>query len=320
MENLSRMVRRLLTRLPARATPNTSLNRAEDYDPGLRREETPIDARDIRVNELLDKQQVQKLFSEDTVSVWLQMLQADDPPVRVHLTKLLSAVKGRKAGDALARLALFDLSSEVRDAAVEALAGRPAEDYRRTLLDGFRYPWAPVADHAAAALVTLNDRSAAEALAPMLDLPDPAAPTRNDEGKWVKAEVAKINHLRNCLLCHAPSSNSSDHVRGLVPRRDQPLPVEYYNRSAGEFVRADVTYLRQDFSVLETVARPGEWPAQQRFDYIVRRRPLTDQELIDMVYSDAPPRTYPQREAVKFALEKLTAPEGRPVDKVGLGP
>ena len=36
--------------------------------------------------------------------------------------------------------------------------------------------------------------------------------------------------------------------------------------------------------------------------------------------TERPPPSFSHTEAVKFALEKLTAPEGRPVDKVGLGP
>lgn len=249
-----------------------------------------------------------------------QMLCVEEAPIRLQLTKMLAATEGNKASVALARQALFDMSPTVREAAVVALKGRPAKEYRQTLLDGFRHPWPPVAEHAAYALTTLDDRAAAKDLRTMADLPDPAAPSLNEQKRWVKADLVKVNHLRNCLLCHSPSSSPRDPVRGFVPKIGEALPPSYYAQPEGDFVRADVTYIRQDFSLIEAVKDPGLWPRMQRFDYVVRRRPLTDQELIDMVYSDAPSRNYPQREAVKFALEKLTAPEGRPVDKVGLGP
>ena len=260
------------------------------------------------------------MLREENASTLAQMLQAEDTPVRLHLTKMLASIEGRPAAQALARQALFDLTREVREAAVDALKDRPAEDYRQTLLDGFRHPWPPVADHAARALAALDDRGAVKDLEAMLDLPDPSGPVLSDNKKWVKTELVKVNHLRNCLLCHAPSSSAQDRIRGFVPKPGEELPPGYYEERGGDFVRADVTYLRQDFSLIEAVKDHGKWPLGQRFDYLVRRRPLTDEELIDLVDSDAPPRTYPQREAVRFALEKLTAPEGRPVDKVGLGP
>ena len=54
---------------------------------------------------------------------------------------------------------------------------------------------------------------------------------------------------------------------------------QYYESTGGSFVRADVTYLRQDFSVPQPVPRPGQWPANQRYDYMVRKRFLTGEEL-----------------------------------------
>ena len=100
-------------------------------------------------------------LKEENASTLAQMLQTEDVPVRLELAKALASIKGRPAGQALARLALFDLTREVREALTAALQDRPAEDYRQTLLDGFRYPWPPVADHAAAALAALQDRGAA---------------------------------------------------------------------------------------------------------------------------------------------------------------
>jgi hypothetical protein len=256
---------------------------------------------------------------------------------------------------------VFDLSAEVREAAVGALADRPRDEYRGLLLDGLRYPWAPVADHAAEALVALDDRDALPRLTALLAEPDPAQPAPRtfhdidpalirsapwpreawptavvlDEGKigerrtgllpypndvpgraqaltgsvTVVREVVRVNHLRSCLLCHPPSSNRADPVRGLVPSPEQPLPppftTAYYDGQTGGFVRADVTYLRQDFSVPQPVADPGKWPAHQRYDYVVRTRYPTLDEL-----RRQEPATYPQREAVRWALREIGAKEG----------
>ena len=119
-------------------------------------------------------------------------------------------------------------------------------------------------------------------------------------------EVVRVNHLRNCLLCHAPATTATDPVRGLVPSPGQPLPppfsVPYYEGQIGLFVRADVTYLRQDFSVPQPVAKPGNWPVHQRYDYLVRTRYPTDEEL-----RRPAPKTYPQREAVRWALREMGA-------------
>jgi hypothetical protein len=60
-----------------------------------------------------------------------------------------------------------------------------------------------------------------------------------------------------------------------------------YNQPQGEsshlLVRADVTYLRQDFSVLQRVPEdsPDRWPIIQRFDFLVRKRVLSDKETTD---------------------------------------
>jgi hypothetical protein len=122
-------------------------------------------------------------------------------------------------------------------------------------------------------------------------------------------EVVRVNHLRNCLLCHAPAASPADPVRGLVPNPTQPLPppntVPYYEGQNGIFVRADVTYVRQDFSVPQPVARSGLWPAHQRYDYVVRTRYPTFEEMWR-----ARPETYPQREAVRWALRELGAAKG----------
>jgi hypothetical protein len=70
-------------------------------------------------------------------------------------------------------------------------------------------------------------------------------------------------------------------------------------------VRADVTYLRQDFSVA-FVRERGHLPRDsQRIDYVVRTRPATPEEISAEKQATDKPLQYPQRDAVLFALQKL---------------
>ena len=59
------------------------------------------------------------------------------------------------------------------------------------------------------ALVALKCMTALPKVVDFLDEPDPAAPfERTENGVTVTAvrEMVKLNHNRNCLLCHAPAS------------------------------------------------------------------------------------------------------------------
>jgi hypothetical protein len=75
---------------------------------------------------------------------------------------------------------------------------------------------------------------------------------------------------------------------------------------------ATVTFLRQDFSVVQPVAAPGKWPGQQRFDYLVRERPLTDAELKAFVRlkDDKTAAEFVQKDAILFTLRELTQRDG----------
>ena len=239
-----------------------------------------------------------------------QLLMAERTPVRQVLVEALDRIEGPEAAKALARLSVFDLAPEVREKALLALKTRKADAYRPAMLEGFRYPWAPVADHAAEGLVALGDVQAVPELVALLDQPDPARPrTEVRDGKPVTLtrSLVQVNHLQNCILCHAPSGNQTlDMVRGRVPDESQPLPppVEYYgSTSPGLFVRAEVTYLRQDFSVTQPVQDHGPWPAYQRYDYLVTETP-TSRWSRD--FSSGDKDEYPQRESVLFALRELT--------------
>jgi hypothetical protein len=236
------------------------------------------------------------------------MLETGDTPFRFQLIDALADAPGERASAALARLAIFDIDPDVRGASIAALAKRPAKEYQATLIRGFRYPWPAVADNAADAVRLLNQQDLVLRLVDMLDLPDPTAPYLNAEKRWVKQEMVRVNHLRNCLLCHPRSTAvKQDPLRGLVPTPGTRLSEEYYESQVGIFVRADVTYLRQDFSAQLPVVDHGAWPAQQRFDFLVQTRELTAAETRGLRGADQPESTsYPQRESVLTALRGLT--------------
>lgn len=248
---------------------------------------------------------------ESSVATLMQMLPADEnKDIRLVLVEQLAAIRHPSSSQALARLALFDVAPEVRTEAIQALSLRPRDDYREVLLSGFRYPWTPVADHAAEALVTLDDRGAIPGLRQLTSEPDPALPFRDPEqgNALVVREVVRINHFRNCVMCHAASTSTDDLVRGPVPDPARPLPplFTYYGSMPGGdlVVRADITYLRQDFSVAQPVEKSAPWPKMQRFDYLVRNRPLDPAETARR--SRPEPIDYPQREAVLYALRELS--------------
>ncbi len=240
----------------------------------------------------------------------LQMLQVEDVPTRLVLVRELAKVKGAGGSAALAKRALVDLSPEVRDAALAELAKRPSGQYLPVLMQGLTYPWPPVADHSALALRKLKPEGAVPRLVDLLDRKDPSLPILDAKGKvGTVRELVRLNHMRNCLLCHAPSANDKDGlVRGLVPTPGQPLPRLYYAGQAGNFVRADTTFLRQDFSVNLPVKAAAPWPDEQRFDLVTRVRRLKPEEVTQIAAK--PNGEYPQRDAVRYALRGLTGKDG----------
>src|SRR5262249_55061221 len=143
--------------------------------------------------------------TEQIISALLQMLQVREREDRKLLVAALASVPGTKAAAGLAPRALFDLSRDVRLKAISLFSQPPPTDSRPHFLAGLRYPWPPIATHAAAALVGINDGKAVPKLVDMLDEPDPNAPFVNERGHWAVRELTRVNHLRNCLLCHAPS-------------------------------------------------------------------------------------------------------------------
>ena len=236
-----------------------------------------------------------------------QILQIDHPRMRLELIEALERSKTDTALKLLAKRAKFDFVPEVRLAATTALAGFSRDQYREELLAGLKYPWHVIAQHSAEALVRLNDQEAIPELIAMLDLPHPNAPVQVDKNKFVQPELVAINHMRNCLLCHAPAGSSHDIATGVIPSWDKPLPKQYYKSENphSPSVRADVTYLEQDFSVVQPVKRRGKWPRDQRFDYVVQQKPIkrTKANQVSKKLAKAPNLN---REAIVFALQKLT--------------
>jgi hypothetical protein len=258
------------------------------------------------------------LDTGEGIAALQHFLQVESPPVRLALVKYLAAIDSRAAGEVLARRAVFDLDPKIREQAQVALKGRPAAHYAPVLLEGLRYPYLPVVEHTAEAIVNLKMKEAVPQLLDMLAAPDPDAPFLGkmaDKEVPVVRELVRINHFRNCLLCHPPSFGWKEQVRGLVPVPGEPIPeVAYYSeRRGGLFVRADVTYLRQDFSVLLPVAESKPWPAQQRYDFLVLTRPLTKEERAIWKSRGARPEAgalSPYKEALLWALEGLTSEDG----------
>jgi hypothetical protein len=191
------------------------------------------------------------------------------------LVNQLENMESTRAGTALARLAVFDPNETIRLAAVDALASRP-QDALATLLRTLRYPWSAAAGRAARALVALKYKEAVPKLIEMLDEPEPTAPFLAPDGRTLmRRELVRIRHHHNCLLCHAPSQSDKDPVR-----EDIPMFEGGYLKGTGTFVRADVTYLRQDFSILLSPGTTnGEEESLRRFDFLVRVRELNDKEI-----------------------------------------
>jgi hypothetical protein len=202
-----------------------------------------------------------------------------------------------------------------------------------------------VAYHAAEAIAFLDLREARSATEAISKEPDPRLPTKAEvesdaEPVLVVNELVRINHLSNCLLCHGPSTSAEDPVRGRIPIPGENPPPLYYAESTGLFARADITFLRQDFSVVQPVLKPLTWPGQQRFDYLLRKRKPTEKELelatplpqrtgLERPFATKPekidlPLPIYHQEAARFALRSLAKSSGpsleRPLAEDGATP
>lgn len=251
---------------------------------------------------------------------------------RMGLAKYLAEVENADSTRVLARLAIFSEEKKVREPALAALKTRRAEDSTDVLLAGLRHPWPAAAESAGAAIAKLDRKDLIPELVKLLDEPDPRAPAeRNVGGKKVLAvrELVRLNHHRNCLLCHPPANTPDvkigtfgqidDLVTGPVPNpyQELPSPSQGYRRFASPdiLVRADVTYLRQDFSAFLIVKDAQPWPQQQRFDFLVRTRLVTTKEAEAYrawLTAQGPDYLPPHRRAALTALRALTGRDAAP--------
>lgn len=253
---------------------------------------------------------------EDYVSGLKQVMQGFPEHMRMAALDTLTETYGPQATAAIAERAVFDPSPEIRAAAIDELQHRDLDEVRPVLLSGLRYVWPPAAQHAADTIVALNDQAARSDLLDLASQPDPTRPMQDESGSWSVHELTRVNHLRNCLLCHAPVIEASVRPTGAIPDPYEPIPVAYYAGSGGSrsaSVRADITYLRQDFSIVHEVEDPGPWPKQQRFDYFVRTRELSQSEASEMLSSRDWEQDYPQKRSVLWALQELDAISNRRV-------
>lgn len=244
--------------------------------------------------------------TDEAVPCIQQMLQADGPDIRRMSVELLRGIPTPAATEALVRWAVFDVESANRAAAVDALRDRDREAITRSLLVLIRYPWPRAVEHAAEALVALGCRDAVPLLAALLALADPDAPRAPElagSSLRFRREMVRVNHARNCLMCHPPSPIATDLVRGAIPDQSQPLApptTPAYYTGTNQFVHASTTYLRQEFSVVLPVANPGPWPDHQRYDYLIGVYPAKDGA------AAVPEAQSPFRAAILFALRELS--------------
>jgi hypothetical protein len=246
---------------------------------------------------------------EARIAALMQVLGPESTQRRQQMIQVFSGIPHKDATRALANLAIFSEEEPVRKAALEALKARDQKEFSDILLKGLNYPWPAVAQRTGDAIAKLKRNDLLPQLVDMLEAPDPRAPQIkkiNGEKVSVVRELVKVNHLRNCLLCHAPADGASTagpkmeevkfpgsklpgnfaggNLTAPVPLPNQQLPTPSPSGGYGQFsipgtlVRIDVTYLRQDFSVKLPVADAKPWPDSQRFDFLVRTRQITEKE------------------------------------------
>ena len=101
-----------------------------------------------------------------------------------------------------------------------------------------------------------------------------------------------------------------------IPGEPLPTPSQGYGNSQQDIlVRIDVTYLRQDFSLMQRVADAQPWPELQRFDFLVRSRVVSETEAAAN-RAELKKRTAdgqsPYQRAAQLALRELTGRDAAP--------
>jgi hypothetical protein len=259
------------------------------------------------------------------VAALTQIMMPESAELRTGFARFLAMIPHIDATKALAKLAIFSPEEEVRAAAIEGLKLRREKDYTDVLIQGFRYPLPAVSKRAAEALVKLERKDLLVNLIDVLESPDPRLPViekRDGKEVTVVRELVKINHHRNCLLCHAPG-NTENTPEGVlkvaVPLPGEPLPKPseggYQSTlppSPDIVVRLDMTYLRQDFAQMMPVSDAHPWPDMQRFDFLVRTRELSPAEAKTYCEDQEPGRLSPYHRSALYALRELTGRDTEP--------
>jgi hypothetical protein len=265
------------------------------------------------------------------VAAWVQML-ATAPAKRKELLEKLAVIPDPDATRALAKLAVFAPEEELRDDAVAALKHRNSQDYTPTLIQGLRYPYSEFAEHATQAMVRLQRQDLVGTLVDFLDEPDPRAPAKQEiNGQMMPAvrELVRLNHHHNCITCHSPATSDPDFnkngpttdfvtAQATIPGSPSPAPSGYSGgapRFPDIFVRVDVTYLRQDFSLLQKVKNGLTGAPMERFDFLVRTRAVKPKEAAAYdAWKDkqGPAFLSPNHQAALTALRLLTGRDAAP--------
>lgn len=258
------------------------------------------------------------------IAALTQMLAAEPAEMRLGLVKYLTGVPHVEATKALARMAIFSPEDDIRASAITALKVRREKDYTDVLVKGLRYPWPAVAKRAAEVITKLERTDLVPELVAVLEATDPRLPISKEMGGKkvsVVREMVKMNHHRNCLMCHAPAGSGTpnpDAITAEVAVQGQPLPLPFegYRQSTQELmIRLDVTYLRQDFSASLPVKDAHPWPSSQRFDFFVRERNLTEDEVVsyrDQLTPKDAGVLSPYHKAAVAALRELTGKDTAP--------
>jgi hypothetical protein len=277
-------------------------------------------------NNLAKNKALAEVVGEARIAALMQILAPESAELRLGLVKFLTATPHVEATKALARMAIYSPEEDIRSAAITALKVRREKDYTGILVAGLRYPWPAVANRAADAIVKLERKDLIPELVTVLESDDPRLPVAKDlDGRKVSfvREMVRVNHHRNCVMCHAPGTEQSQPAPGTmtaeVAIQGQPLPSfpQGYMQSSSPdlLVRIDVTYLRQDFSAKLAVEDAHPWPEQQRFDFFVRERKLSDEEAVsyrDQVIPKEEGVYSPYHRAAVAALREMTGKDAAP--------
>ena len=267
---------------------------------------------------------LEREFSSIDVDALMQILAPESDAMLIGFVRYLSKVPSEKSTVTLAKLAIFSEGKSVRDAAIEALQLRREKHYTVILEQGLCYPYPAVAERACEAITQLQRKDLISTLVTALQSSDPRLPraTKTKDGtKIVVRELVRINHHRNCLMCHAPGMMKNDgtvlQVQIPLPTQELPSPSQsggYGSSTIPDIVvRTDVTYLRQDFSRMLPVRDADLWPKMQRFDFLVRERALTQEEVRAFEASRKGSKSItPYQSAIQKALEKLTGKKAKP--------